>query len=271
MRTARDLMTARPHTVAPDASLAECARLFLEHDIRHLPVVDERGVLLGVLTEEGVYRWGALAGEPRVWVPFEESEPPAGQVAEPVDVVFDPDDHLAGLVARLNSTKQDWAVGVTGGAVVGIVTEHDLVWLAQWVAPEERRVAEIASKPVYTVERSSSAQAAWRQMSEHGNRHVLVMDGGELIGIVSVHDVIAEDVIRGREMTADEVVRGRSPWVVDPSASVCDAAQLMVSNKIGCLPVVDERGHVQGIVTRADLIDLMDGRLPDEGVDVPAS
>lgn len=271
MRVARDLMPPRVLTVRPEASMAECARLFLEHDVRHLPVVDEHGALLGVLTEEGVYRWGALAGEPRIWVPFHADEPLAGEVAEPVDVVFHPGDALAEVVARLNATRQDAAVGVDGGKVVGLLTEHDLVWLAQWVAPEDQPVSVLASRPVYTVQRSEPAKAAWRHMSEHGVRHVLVMDGRRLYGVLSVRDIIAEDILHGRELTAQEVWRGGPLHVVDPAASVCDAAQLMVSYKVGCLPVVDDDGHVQGIITRADVIAAMDGRLPEEGVRVPSS
>ena len=87
-------------------------------------------------------------------------------------------------------------------------------------------------------------------------------------GVVSMRDMVAEDVVGGREVPVDELCRGRPLWVIEPTASVCDAAQLMVSNKIGCLPVVDDAGAVVGVVTRADVIGAMDGRLPEDGVKV---
>ena len=52
----RDLMTAPVITVHPDASLAEAARLLLEHRIAGLPVVDDSGTLVGVVTEADFLR-----------------------------------------------------------------------------------------------------------------------------------------------------------------------------------------------------------------------
>src|SRR3546814_128794 len=46
-----DVMTNGAATVRPDASLAEAARIMVEHGISGLPVVDESGRLVGILTE----------------------------------------------------------------------------------------------------------------------------------------------------------------------------------------------------------------------------
>ena len=57
--TAADMMTRDPDTVAPDTSVKEAARLIHESGHNRLPVVDEDGRLVGVVTRLDVL--GALA------------------------------------------------------------------------------------------------------------------------------------------------------------------------------------------------------------------
>src|ERR687885_1982016 len=47
----RQIMTADPVTVAPDASVEEVVRLMREHELPGLPVVDADGRLVGIVTE----------------------------------------------------------------------------------------------------------------------------------------------------------------------------------------------------------------------------
>ncbi|MGB8698951.1 MAG: CBS domain-containing protein [Thermosynechococcaceae cyanobacterium] len=46
----QDIMTAKPVTIHPDASLADAAHLMLEKRVNRLPVVDEAQKLVGILT-----------------------------------------------------------------------------------------------------------------------------------------------------------------------------------------------------------------------------
>ncbi len=50
------VMTPDVITVTPDTSLAETARLMLEHKISGLPVVDAKGRVVGVVTESDIFR-----------------------------------------------------------------------------------------------------------------------------------------------------------------------------------------------------------------------
>lgn len=51
-----EIMTPDPITVRPDATIGEAARLMLEHKISGLPVVDEGGALVGIITESDIFR-----------------------------------------------------------------------------------------------------------------------------------------------------------------------------------------------------------------------
>jgi CBS-domain-containing membrane protein len=48
--TARELMSAQPITIGPRASLAQAARLMSDHAVKRLPVVDDQGGLVGVVS-----------------------------------------------------------------------------------------------------------------------------------------------------------------------------------------------------------------------------
>lgn len=49
-----DMMTRNPHTLLRSNSLADAKHLMEEHDIRHIPVVDVDGLLLGLVTQRDV-------------------------------------------------------------------------------------------------------------------------------------------------------------------------------------------------------------------------
>ncbi|HEX2552567.1 MAG TPA: CBS domain-containing protein [Microvirga sp.] len=63
--TAADVMVAQVVTVAPDATLQEAARVLLEHRISGLPVVDEAGRLVGVISEGDLLRRTEIGTERR--------------------------------------------------------------------------------------------------------------------------------------------------------------------------------------------------------------
>jgi acetoin utilization protein AcuB len=64
---------------------------------------------------------------------------------------------------------------------------------------------------------------------------------------------------------SDVMVKRKDVIVIEPEATVEEAAQLMVKNKIGCLPVLEE-GIVVGIISEVDLLlqltDLLGGSVP---------
>ncbi len=51
-----DLMTEDPHTIGPDGTLEDAATLMHAHDVSRLPVVDDAGVLVGLLARGDVIR-----------------------------------------------------------------------------------------------------------------------------------------------------------------------------------------------------------------------
>ena len=76
------------------------------------------------------------------------------------------------------------------GQIVGIITERDLLRaVALGADPERTTVDEAMTAEVYTVPPDTQLQEAARAMAARWIRHLPVVDGGRLLGVVSMRDV----------------------------------------------------------------------------------
>jgi acetoin utilization protein AcuB len=105
-----------------------------------------------------------------------------------------------------------------------------------------------------------------RLLQRRGFRHLPVLDGGKLVGIVSDRDVkqsmaSAASMTEGRERDRllDELTAGqimaRTVVTIGPTFGIEEAARLMATRKISALPVT-EGDRLVGIVTETDVLQL---------------
>ena len=80
---------------------------------------------------------------------------------------------------------------VEGGRLAGIVTDRDLVVrvIAEGRDPSSTTIGEIASSDLVTVTPDTDTQEAARLMGQHQVRRLLVVEDGQLVGIVAQADV----------------------------------------------------------------------------------
>jgi CBS domain-containing protein len=106
-----------------------------------------------------------------------------------------------------------------------------------------------------TTEQDTLAAAAHR-MSWKGCRHLPVVRGRDVVGVISERDVLAW-VAEGRRLDAPDSRVGTamtSPAVVaTPDEEIGEVAARMISRRVGCMPVVVGWSLV-GMVTRGDLL-----------------
>ena len=119
-----------------------------------------------------------------------------------------------------------------------------------WMTRDPVRVA--VTCPVGRVVRLMEAQRI---------RHVLVMDGERLAGIVSNRDVrslLVNDVSRPRLSAGSPVSEAMTEGVVtaSPTTPLTDAAREMLDQKIGALPIVED-GRPVGILTKSDALEAL--------------
>ena len=102
-------------------------------------------------------------------------------------------DTLVVEAARLMERKNVGAVMVVEGErLVGIFTERDAVFrvIAQGRDPKTTRVADVMTAEPKTVDPDKSFGYALLLMHENGFRHVPVIEGGKLVGVVSARDAL---------------------------------------------------------------------------------
>jgi acetoin utilization protein AcuB len=132
-------------------------------------------------------------------------------------------------------------------------------------------VANWMSRSPFTVSPDCPIDQVIRLMRREGIRHVLVVDGGRLAGIVSNRDVRSL-LLEGEPPLVPTSpvsrVMSESPVTTAPEATLAEAARAMLERKIGALPVVHGERLV-GILTKSDALEALlawaDARPGEEG------
>jgi CBS domain-containing protein len=117
-----------------------------------------------------------------------------------------------------------------------------------------RTVEEIMTRDPRTVDAGDTILDAARVMRDNDIGDVIVMDGGQVSGIVTDRDIVVRGVAEGRDPDSTEVsdVCTTGVETIEPDASVDDALRLMREKDIRRLPVAKNRRPV-GIVSLGDL------------------
>jgi CBS domain-containing protein len=126
------------------------------------------------------------------------------------------------------------------------------------------RVQDVMTRDVTMIAPTVAAEEAWNLMRLHGIHHLVVAKGRQVLGVLSDRDAGGR---RGVSFRRNRVVADlmTAPAVTaEPTMTVRQAANVMRGRSIGCLVVI-AGGHVAGIVTVADLLELV-GRGLDRGV-----
>ncbi|HUJ24445.1 MAG TPA: CBS domain-containing protein [Myxococcales bacterium] len=123
------------------------------------------------------------------------------------------------------------------------------------------RLRDVMSDAVETVVPDATAANARNAMTQKDVRHLVVVDDGDIVGVLSEHD------LRGIDGGAHVRALMSSPPVTTLDTTVRDAANLMRGNRVGCLPVVDGERRLVGMVTRSDLLDFLGKGVTREQID----
>lgn len=127
-------------------------------------------------------------------------------------------------------------------------------------------IADIMTTSPVTVMLNKPLRVALELMAEHGIKHLPVISkAGHVVGVISDRDCrhalnspfASQDPRQLNVSLSNQIdvraVMSPAPIVVEPDAPASEAARLMLTHRIGCLPVM--RGEtLVGIVTRSDLL-----------------
>jgi CBS domain-containing protein len=209
---AHHIMTRDVVTVTPDTSIVAAAALMLQHHVSGLPVLDETGRLVGIVSEGDFLRRAEIGTQRRRprWLEFFTGPGSAGErfvhehgrkVGEVMtrDPVTAPDDATLDDVVRLMEQNNVKRLPVMrDGTLVGIVTRANLLRAVASLAREipdptaddnhiRRRIIE-AVRPTW-----------WRPIG---------FDVTVRNGVVNLHGIVVDDRARQAALVAAENVSG---------------------------------------------------------------
>ena len=132
-------------------------------------------------------------------------------------------------------------------------------------------VQQFMTKSPHTIAHDQSLSAAHRLMREHDIRHLPVLEGSTLVGIVSQRDLhlieSLKDVDPNKVLVAEAM--SKEVYTVGPRASIRKVASEMATHKYGSA-VVMEHDQVVGVFTTVDALSVLYGLLEVDRQNGPA-
>lgn len=108
----------------------------------------------------------------------------------------------------------------------------------------------------HTIGADQPITEAERRMREHHIRHLPVLEGGALVGVISDRDVrLAESLAGGKSVQVSDAMSSES-YAVTPDADTADVVAHMARHRLGSA-VVMEGPKVVGIFTTTDALQML--------------
>ncbi len=210
----KEVATPSPAVLGEEASLQQAAQEMRAAPARRIPVVDDRGHVVGILAADDLVRLAARELSALAEVASEQSPRGRPVAAKGLDAVREANHYAkpvetVGLevpvraVAERMRSKQIGCVIVVddSGLPSGIVTDRDLTRrvVGEDRDPNTTAVVEVMSRSLLCLDAGEPLQRVVEAMSEIGVRRIPVLRDGALAGIVTYDDVL---VALGSELHA---------------------------------------------------------------------
>ncbi|MCL4501077.1 MAG: DUF190 domain-containing protein [Deltaproteobacteria bacterium] len=222
-RQAKEAMTKPAVTIAQDQLVTEAVNLMLKKQVKRLPVVDEAGKLVGILSRVDVFR--SIMRESPDWKAFQEHEIAVENLRFVSDIMrrdtptVSPDTPVEEVIRLIDSNDiQRVCVVNQAGDFLGLISDRDLL-----IAFSERHPGiwdYFVSKIPFT---------------ERGRKHRQLQQF--LLSMKTAGEVMNTDIVTVRE-----------------DAPINEAIRLMLDRAIKRLPVIDAQGKYRGMVSRDALL-----------------
>jgi len=125
----RGVMTKNVITVSPNTPVVEALKIMKEHKFRRLPVVNENGKLVGLVTQNRLDRIKPQTTAPIIWqITYLISHTVVGDVMRKRMVTVKPTDTVEQVVAKAQAARVGTAIVVEKSKIVGICTTNDFFY-----------------------------------------------------------------------------------------------------------------------------------------------
>ncbi len=244
VKTAADIMTTDVVVLPKAASLNEFVRIMEKKGITKIPVVDD-GKFVGVISDRHVLdKIGSIRSQGINPAKIHVVNFASKEEGKDFRIVS-PDTPIRTIVGMAKEFNVPMFIVMENSELVGVITKSDLLKLVT----SEKPVDEIAVNSVISVTPHDRLIHARHLMLEHGIERLPVLHEGIVTGIISEMD-IALSLVKIKEKTPTRWVEQhlRNAFIkehmvtevimVEPETKVKEAAEIMVEEEIGCLPIV---------------------------------
>jgi len=115
---------------------------------------------------------------------------------------------------------------------------------------------DIMQELPYRLNTTDSLFKAGRMMKDHDFRHLPVMEGKELKGIVSETDYLVQKLKVGTDVEVGNVMSCPAKSL-NESSSIDEIVDMFTEQRFRSVPVVDDRNYLKGIISSVDLIQFL--------------
>jgi len=251
-----DVMSNEVATISPDEIVISAAKIMSDKKISCLVVMDQ-GNVVGIITETDVLRRVGDKGKDiyrtklgRIMSSPVESVPPDLSVLEASKIMG------ARHIKRLPILR--------GKELIGIVTQTDLVRALTsyglW-----RDISEIMSRDISGIQRDATVAEAAEVMTSRKISCIVVMDGDDVVGVLTEKDLLRRVVALQRDPanTRVEDVMSFPVTSVPPTFSVFSASKVMEEMNIRRLVIMKDK-RLCGVITQTDIFMAVKNKLQAE-------
>lgn len=116
-------------------------------------------------------------------------------------------------------------------------------------------IIETKGKEIFSIEPGATVYEALKLMADKGIGALLVMDGGDLSGIISERDYARKIILQGRSSkeTAVKDLMTTKVMCITPEQNVEDCMAIMIEKRIRHLPVLDNN-ELTGVISIGDVL-----------------
>lgn len=123
------------------------------------------------------------------------------------------------------------------------------------------KVGQYMSRPVLAITPETPFRQAFDLMHSRGFHHLPIVENDRVVGVIAKSDLLLAAANFGSaEVPVDEIMRG-TPVCVTENAQLKYAVRLLLNHHIGCLPVLNARKKLVGIITETDIFKIIAGIL----------
>ncbi len=253
------------YTMRPDDSIYQAILMLADNNIRRAPIVNDEGVLRGIFTVRDIIR--LLARDDKYESLYREVRGSLDKVlaqyvssiANPNPIILSQNNSIWDAIRTMVANEIGGIPIISGENLVGIITERDIMYLYPLLERISGNKGVLPlRKDVIIVKKDSPIKEAIKIFAKGSFRRLPVMDGDNLVGIITTTDIIQANLYFGQsysqilDMPVEEIMIS-SPICIDVNDSLDSAVNIMCQRNIGSLLVLEEK-KLRGIITERDLL-----------------